>query len=301
MAESRTPDAAQVTSLFERSRGGAWGLSRARFAAALEASLQHAYNDASPGRSAISGYLDGLHVEDLALAVACAEGHAPAWDHLVAEHRAGLLRAADALDATGGAREIAESLFAELFGLTEREGKRQSLLRYFHGRSRLSTWLRAVLSQRYIDRYRAARRTESLAEDDSTAAVASAVPAIDPARQKYESAMRTAVTATIAALPARDRLRLACYHGDGMTLAAIGRMLKEHEATVSRHLARTRREIRDAVEARLTSDFGMDRAAINECFRAVTEDAGAMDISELLGSKPDSALGKNPLPDRSST
>ena len=37
-----------------------------------------------------------------------------------------------------------------------------------------------------------------------------------------------------------------------MTLAAIGRLLDEHEATVSRRLARARREIRRALEHALT-------------------------------------------------
>ena len=43
------------------------------------------------------------------------------------------------------AEELADSLFAELYGLSAE--KRGSLLRYFHGRSSLKTWLRAVLAQ----------------------------------------------------------------------------------------------------------------------------------------------------------
>ena len=43
-----------------------------------------------------------------------------------------LYRAADAIDATGNARELADSLYADLYGLAEKGGKRQSLFRYFH-------------------------------------------------------------------------------------------------------------------------------------------------------------------------
>lgn len=39
-----------------------------------------------------------------------------------------------------------------------------------------------------------------------------------------------------------------------MTLAAIGRLVGEHEATVSRGLARNRRRIREALEATLESE-----------------------------------------------
>ena len=89
----------------------------------------------------------------------------PAWDHFVLEMRPGLYRAADALDPTGAARELADSLYADLYGVDQRGSARQSLLRYFHGRSSLSTWLRAVLAQRHVDRIRVDRRTEPLPEE----------------------------------------------------------------------------------------------------------------------------------------
>ena len=50
----------------------------------------------------------------------------------------------------------------------ERDGARQSLFRYFHGRSKLSTWLRAVLAQRHIDRLRAGRKLDPLPDDQDT-------------------------------------------------------------------------------------------------------------------------------------
>ena len=293
--------AALVASLLDRSKGAAWGVTRERFGSALQDCVASAFKERTPDAAELERFLNGLHLEDLALAVACTEGSTPAWEHLVATHRAGLQRAALAIDSHGAAADLADSLFTDLFGVGESGNARAPLLRYFHGRSRLSTWLRAVLTQRYIDRVRSTRRTEPLASDDGPAAHAAPAAIVDPRRGHDEEAMRTSLTAAIAALPPRDRLRLACYHGDGMTLAAIGRMLKEHEATVSRHLTRTRREIRDAVEARLTRDFGMDAGAIARCFQSVSEDAGTMEISELLGSQPDSALGKNALPDRSST
>ena len=71
-----------------------------------------------------------------------------------------LYRAADSLDPNGGAREIADSLYAELYGVNR---ARRSLLLSFSGRSSLATWLRAVLCQRFVDRIRAQRRLEPLA------------------------------------------------------------------------------------------------------------------------------------------
>ena len=67
-----------------------------------------------------------------------------------------------------------------------------------------------------------------------------------------------------------------------LTLAEIGRLLKEHEATVSRQLARTRRAIRDAVEHELREDAGLNEAQVAECFASVAADPGPLDLHPLL-------------------
>ena len=241
--------------------------------------------------------------DDLALAGACLSGDEAAWERLIATYRPILYRAADAIDPSGGSRDLADGLFADLYGLRERDGQRQSLLRYYQGRSRLGTWLRAVLAQRHIDRLRANRRNEPLekieqAEQIGQTDLLSAAPADDaePERARYVSAMQQALKSAIGALDPRDRLRLASYYAQDMTLAAIGRLLKEHEATVSRHLTRTRRELRDAVEARLRKDFAMNNETMAECFRSVSGDAGTIDLADLVDSGPDR---KVPLLDRS--
>jgi RNA polymerase sigma-70 factor (ECF subfamily) len=221
-----------------------------------------------------------LHLEDLALAAACADGHEAAWEHFIREHRPVLYRSADAIDKTGGAREAADSLYGELFGLTERDGVRRSLFQYFHGRSSLATWLRAVLSQRYVDRLRSSRRTEPL-PDEEAAALPAAEDSAPHERGRFVELMQRALTDAVARLEPRDRLRLACYYAQNLTLAQIGRMLREHEATTSRHLARTRRAIREDVEQQL-KQARLSQAEIAECFATVSADAGPLDLAEIL-------------------
>jgi hypothetical protein len=87
----------------------------------------------------------------------------------------------------------------------------------------------------------------------------------------------------VAHLASRDRLRLACYYAQELTLAQTGLVLGEHEATTSRQLARTRAAIRAAVERQLEVDSGLTRAEIAECFACVTEDAGPLDLRDVLG------------------
>jgi RNA polymerase sigma factor (sigma-70 family) len=233
------------------------------------------------------------HSADLALARACEAGDERAWERFILEYRPILYRAADALDPSGGARDLADSLYADLYGVQERGGERQSLLRYYAGRSSLATWLRAVLSQRFVDRVRAARRLHPLPGDDGDVDAPAAPPAPPPT--PHAGAFRRALAGAVADLPARDRLRLGCYYVQALSLGEIGRLLGEHEATASRQLARTRRVIRDDVEDRLRR-AGLSQAEIDECVARVVEDAGELDLREVIGA---AAGRKNSAPDRS--
>ncbi|MCA1650249.1 MAG: sigma-70 family RNA polymerase sigma factor, partial [Acidobacteria bacterium] len=215
-----------------------------------------------------------------ALACACAAGHDAAWEHFVREIRPVLYRSADALDPAGGARDLADSLYGDLYGVSEREGERQSLFRYFHGRSSVATWLRAVLSQRYLDRLRAGRRIDPFPDDDTSPAPIAAAP--DPDRDRHVALIGQGMREAMARLSSRDRLRLGCYYAQDLTLAQTGRVLGEHEATVSRHLARTRTAIRDDVE-RWLRGRGLADAEIVECVDSVAQDAGTLELACLLG------------------
>ena len=272
-----------IDRLFERSRADDWNVPRERFEAAIYRSLNHAFGAINPTTSEVREYLDDLYVEDLALAVACEDGSASAWEHFMSEYQPVLRRAAEAIDPTGAAREIADSIHADLYGLSERDGARRSLLRYFHGRSRLSTWLRAVLSQRWIDRVRSGRRTEALPDDAERIPGAATGAGGNLQHDRYRAAIQDALAKAIAALPARDRLRLSLYYAQGLKLAAIGKLLHEHEATVSRQLARTRDGLADAVRMSLKRDHGMDDRAVEESLQAVMDDTGSMDVNQLIG------------------
>jgi hypothetical protein len=87
-----------------------------------------------------------------------------------------------------------------------------------------------------------------------------------------------------------------------MTLAQIGRLLREHEATASRRLARTRQRLRQDVEHQLSTQAGLTDAQITECFKSVMGDAGPIDLRETLGLDDMPGTGglrKGSGPDRS--
>lgn len=277
-------DATLVEQLYRRAHADRWRVPRERFTEALERSAERGAD------------LRALHLEDLALACGCAAGDEAAWEHFIREHRPTLYRAADALDPTGGSRDLADGIYGELF--------ERSLFRYFHGRSSLSTWLRAVLAQRHVDRLRAGRRLEPLPEDESRTAVgpAKAGPydtGREHERPRYVSAMRDALSRAVSALAPRDRLRLACYYAEDLTLAETGRLLGEHEATCSRQLARTRKTLRGEIERVLRTEGRLSEAEIADCVSSVSEDAGPLDLRELLKTDEPIAVRKKSPADRS--
>jgi RNA polymerase sigma-70 factor (ECF subfamily) len=272
----------------------AWNLSEIQFQAWLERSVSNRFREPAPDHKLVESYLEALHVGELALAAACSTGNSAAWDTFVGQYRPELYRAARAIAGEWQGRELADSMYAELFGLRETAGERKSLFEYFHGRSKLSTWLRAILAQRHVDNLRRAAHTESLDEPVQTGdaearpkrELASPVneAALDPERDTLLAILQTTMKSVLAALEPRDRLRLAYYYVDELTLAQIGKLLGEHEATVSRKIERTRRDVRLRVEARLRQEKKMSEAQLAQCL-AYARDQWPFDLSTTLSAR----------------
>lgn len=268
-----------------------WNITQERFRVLLERSARQKFPGKRPEDKAVESYIGSLHLADLALAAACADGNEAAWDVFVTQYRPELYRAARAIAGESQGRELADSLYADLFGLRESAGQRKSLFDYFHGRSKLGTWLRAVLAQRHVDELRRTARTapldETAEEAQGPGAAAAIAPAAnatpDPDRERSLAILQAAVTAVLAALDSRDRLRLAYYYVNDLTLAQIGKLLGEHEATVSRKLERTRREVRTRVEASLRQEKKLSEAQLLQCFE-YARDEWPFDLSTTLSA-----------------
>jgi RNA polymerase sigma-70 factor, ECF subfamily len=272
----RTLNAALVARLHARANAARWDVTIERFGEALaRAVAKHA--DAHASSEAIERLAESLHLEDLVLTVACADGHEAAWNAFITGYQAELNRAAVAIAGGPHGQDLADALIADLFGLDAKgTGQRRSLFDYFHGRSKLSTWLRALLSRRHIDALRAGRRTTSLdavERPDELFDARTLTPAPpDPDRGRLASALQQALDAAFSTLEPQDRLRLAYYHVDEMTLAQIGRQLGEHEATVSRKLTRIRQLLRERIDAALREELRLGPEEIRACYRQALED-----------------------------
>jgi RNA polymerase sigma-70 factor (ECF subfamily) len=272
------------------SRGHAdrWGLS----ADALSSTLHESVNvwarglGSLPADGAVVEYLDGLNAEDLVLACACRGGIASAWDHFVAQYRGMLHAAAHALIHDDlRARELADSLYADLYGLQERAGERRSLLGYFHGRSSLRTWLKAVIAQRFVDDYRAHQRAaaigEAAAREQLFETVATGDDPPEPDRARFVDALGEAIAMALAELKPRDRMRLNFYHLEQLTLKEIGGLMGEYESSVSRRLTRTRLQLRQRIEQILRRDKRLSEEQIRLCYDYALE-AWPADLSRII-------------------
>ena len=309
--ERPLPEASRacLRELFTECGAARWQLPFRVFEAALTRSAAKRFPEAWPAPAALREYLLRLHSKDLALAAACAEGSEPAWEEFVSRYGSYLRRAAAAILRAAASdprtSELADSLLSDLYGVHSRAReatpaqKVDSLFRYFHGRSSLNTWLRAVLAQRHIDQIRSRKRFDSLDEEPAPGhsrrvpEPATAGLAADPRRGEYLRRFSEALAGALGALDERDRTRLELYYAEERTLAEIGRAIGEHESSVSRNLERVRKELRATVEGLLRAGKasanggpaspGMDDAQVALSLQYAAEDA-AIDLDQLFGA-----------------
>jgi RNA polymerase sigma-70 factor len=291
---------ALVEWLYAQANASRWKLSPGQFAVALGHSAGKALPPGALTTQKLQEYLGALHLEDLALAIACAEECEAAWEHFFTTYRAYLRTAAAAIlrcaPGSADACDLADSLFSELYGVAAGKGAQRSLFRYFHGRSSLKTWLRAVLAQRHIDIIRAGRRLDELVEDDTGDArprtlLGPPLQPGDPHRGRYTAFFTRALQTALEAVDPREKERLRLYYAEEKTLADIGRLLGEHESSVSRHLDQARRDLRQSVEEILRNGMGaangcaaqpgLSDAEIALCFEYSASDI-PIDLEKLL-------------------
>jgi RNA polymerase sigma-70 factor (ECF subfamily) len=222
-------------------------------------------------------FFASIRVADLVLARACAAGSERAWERFIELYRQPLLRAAIAItgsDTLG--RELADGLYAELYGLTEREGERRCPLDSYSGRGSLIGWLRTTLAQRHVDHHRRTHREQPL--EDFMEPLQTAGEAVAQPEPSTWPLLAGAVEEAVKKMGAEERFLLASYYLDGRRLHAIAAVLAVHEATVSRKLKRATENIRKQI-VRGLERRGLSRRKAEEALGADPRDLTGMDNS----------------------
>ena len=270
-----------VGELYAKSMGAEFGISADQLAAILrEVAAKYA------GALSFEQFCGTLRVEDLALARACAVGNERAWQVFMLRFREKLYDVARQItreDSSG--RELADSVYADLYGMKTREGLRTSKLASYSGRGSLDGWLRTVVAQEFVNTYRKQRRLVSLDEESedgvqfAAATQENSTPADPQLARAADEALR--------GLDAEDRFVLASYFLDGRTLAEIARASSVHESTISRKVEKLTKSLRKQILRNLLR-YGMSRRQAEEALTADVRDL-ALDIRASLAQ--DSVTG----------
>jgi RNA polymerase sigma-70 factor (ECF subfamily) len=287
--------------LYVRSGATAYGIDADQFASTLEEIVQKY----APGATAIeqASFYSALRLEELALARGCVAGNERAWQDFINRYRQKMY--AMALNITrdsAHAADLADSMFGDLYGVNTQNGMRRSKLAFYTGRGSLEGWLRTVMAQEFVNRYRKQKRVVSL--DEQTEEGVQFVASDPEPTSVADPRLEVATDAALADLSAEDRFTLAAYYLDGRTLADIARMLGLHESSVSRRLDRLSSGLRKRILAGLrqqgmsyaqaTEALETDVRDINLDLRArLTQDSAATAFTSRKVPAPNPSQGSN--------
>ncbi len=274
--------------LWREAEGDQLGITKAELMQVLS-SIGAKYNfGLPPGTAAtpaqIEAFYRKLQLRDLALAHACALGYDLAWQQFLARYRNQITQAAVAITGSSSlGQDLADSLYSELFGLTERDGQRRSPFASYSGRGSFMGWLHTTLVQRHVDHHRRTYRETPLDQQDFAAT--STAPTPSP---ETTACLDKALTAALRALEPEERFLLSAWFLDQHTLLEIARVLNVHEATVSRKIKRlTSRLHKDLL--RQLEISGMSKRAAEEALGTDPRDL-TINLRTLLQTSPPSAF-----------
>jgi len=268
-----------LAELHARSGGEKIGLGCETFAAIL---CEVGSKQACSSEGELRAFFLSLRVDELALARACAAGSNSAWEIFLIRYREKLyLSALRIAREDSAARELADTLYADLYGTNTRDGQRVSKLASYTGRGSLEGWLRTVLAQEFVNRYRRTKRLVSL-EEESEDGVQFQAPEPEPLAPA-DNRLAQATDEALTALSAEDRMVLSAYYLDQRTLAEIARMLGVHESTISRKLDKMAKSLRKQIVASLTRR-GMSRRQAEEAMELDVRDL-QVDIRRSLAQE----------------
>jgi RNA polymerase sigma-70 factor (ECF subfamily) len=256
-----------------------------RISAAVEKYLLR--DDPARPRAEIAKFIDEMQADDLCLIIACERGDESAWTDLVERFTVTVRSAARSASANeDAAEELAQSIWAELYGLRARkDGMPASKLAYYSGRGSLAGWLRAVVAQLAVDMFRKQSKLVQTEEDtdldrlahDVHVAEGQAVLAGIPNPEESmsnrfaQTDMQQALTRSVRELPAEDRLLVKLYYFDNLRLREAGAVLGVHEATASRRLTRIQTDLRKRVTRILIDERGWTQSETEKSFAELAQ------------------------------
>ncbi len=271
-----------LDALYAASEASQFGISRGHFTDILTEVVRQ-YDTIHEGSSDVRELLSSLKIAELVLARACAAGNERAWEKLLNTYREQLYEMGCVIakdDVLG--KELADSLYADLYGISARGEQCPSKLNYYNGLGSLAGWMRTVMVQNFIDRCRRERRLATLDEEDKEdrphlpelIEQAVELPTLPDPR------ISEVVDSALAAMDPEDRFILASYYLDHLNLSDLSTILDVHQSNVSRRLEKITSKLRKAVRVGLLRR-GMKPAEVDEALRSDVRDLD-LDVGRRL-------------------
>lgn len=313
-----------VSSLYSRCVETApnFGVSLENFQTALNRAVRkYLFADGNaPTDAEVEGFLNELNINDLFLAIACANGNERSWWEFDQNHRAYLERVARHLASSEmNASEVVDSVYVELYGTKIVDGVRQSKFSSYTGRGSIRGWLRTIVWHALVDLHRASHDEVSLDEMTENVGEGHAQAAFltpshggedqmldEIVRERYRHATVNALETSFAALDNHEKLLLLYYHVENLKLREIARMVevptsplrswfqrrssqrdsapnsRVHESTVMRWLEKVYEKVLRAFRNELTRNGGLKETEVELCMEVVAQDLAHGDISRHL-------------------
>ncbi len=295
---------------------------RVAIRAAIDKYLVDQPNGNAPTPQEVRQFISELQINDLYLALACAQGSEHAWWEFDQGYRRYIERVARHLaSAETDAEEVIDSVYVELYGTRVVNDVRQSKFATYTGRGTLKGWLRTVVWHAVIDMHRARRDEVSI--DDWTEgggemhdrpgwraeARGGESAMVDRVmRERYRAATLAALDTSLGMLDDHEKLLLLYYHVEGLKLREIARLVEEpasplrrwfqrqskrrtdvpesrvHESTVMRWLEKVYGKVLERFRSELREKSELSDAEIETCVEMATEDLAPEDVRRHLTS-----------------
>ncbi|HEX6124613.1 MAG TPA: hypothetical protein VFZ23_04505 [Pyrinomonadaceae bacterium] len=318
--------ASRVEELYERGASNApnFGVAPDAFKASINNALLK-FLSASPETATddeVTEFLEQLQVDDLFMALGCANGNERAWWEFHQQHRSYLERVARHLAKTDiDAQEVIDCVYVELYGTRVVDGARVSKFATYSGRGSLRGWLRTVIWHSLVDQHRASHDEVSLDEMTETIGEASAHANFaarpvsgeskmveDIARDRYRQATVSSIDLAFSMLDDHERLLLLYYHVEQLKLREIARLVENetsvlrgwfqrkvqsreknpggriHESTIMRWLDKCYSKVLQHFKTELKSTHGLSAEEIQICLDLATQDLTANGLFRNLGT-----------------
>lgn len=266
-------------------------------------------------------FFNQIQVDDLFMALACANGNERAWWEFDQQHRAYLERVARHLAKTEiDAQEVIDTVYVELYGTRVVDGERVSKFATYSGRGSLRGWLRTVIWHSLIDLHRASHdevsldeMTENVGEGSAHANFAETLSLGGEdemieylAKERYRKATLTAIENAFSSLDAHEKLLLLYYHVENMKLREIARLVENeasplrgwfqrksatrekepssriHESTIMRWLEKSYAKVLQIFRAELQSTHNLSAQEIEICMGLATQDLAGQSLYKNL-------------------